>query len=610
VRRLWGAALASLAACARSDAAPAAPAAPAPPAAPSLFDILIVNTTVVDGTGAPGFVADVALRGDRIARVSRGAIARDGAARVIDGTGRVLAPGFIDMHAHLEPLLRLPEAENLVRQGVTTALGGPDGFSPWPLGPYLDTAQAAGPALNVAFLVGHNTIRRRVLGLGRRAPTAAELARMRRMVARAMHEGAFGLSTGLTYAPGAFAATDEIVALARVAADSGGIYTTHVRDEGDGVLAAVAEAIAVGRRAGIPVVLTHHKVLGPRMWGASGRTLALVDSARAGGVDVMLDQYPYAATSAGVGVLVPAWAVAGGSAALARRLRDPVLRDSIRRAIISELADERGGGDLRRIQFARVVWDPSLEGKTLYDLAARRGVDTTLADAADLVLDVVARGDASAIYHVLSEEDVERILRHPQTMIGSDGRLVRPGEGRPHPRWYGAFPRILGVYVRERRVLSLEQAIHKMTGLPAARLGLADRGRIAEGLAADLVVFDPAAVGDRATYEDPHRYPAGVEYVLVGGVPVVDGGRFTGARPGRVLRRPRGRGRRPRQRPCAASRASSACLRAGPQRYPPAAPSARTTRWQGTTSATGLVAHARATARAARGRPRARATWA
>lgn len=503
------------------------------------FDVLITGATVVDGTGAPGVRADVALRGDRIVRVSHEALPRERAARLIDGTGRVVAPGFIDMHAHLEPLLRLPGAENMARQGVTTALGGPDGGSPWPLGPYLGSAQAAGLGINVAFLVGHNTIRHSVLGLANRAPTPAELARMRRMVAEAMHDGAFGLSTGLGYLPGAFATTAEIVALARAAADSGGIYTSHIRDEGHGLIGAVAEAIAIGRRARVPVVITHHKAMGRTMWGASARTLAMVDSARSGGVDVMLDVYPYTATYTGIGVLVPTWAVAGGSTGLARRLRDPVLRDSIRRAIMATLATDRGGGDLRQIQFARVRWDPTLEGKTLFDLATRRGGDTSLSRAADLVLDVVRRGDASAMYHVLSEDDIERILRHPETMIGSDGRLVRPGDGHPHPRWYGTFPRVLGVYVRERHVLTLEAAIHRMTGLPATRLGLADRGRIAEGLTADLVIFDPATVLDRATFEDPHQYPAGIEYVLVNGVPVVDGGRFTDARPGRVLRRPR-----------------------------------------------------------------------
>jgi dihydroorotase/N-acyl-D-amino-acid deacylase len=439
---------------------------------------------------------------------------------------------------HLDALLWLPGAENLTRQGVTTAVGGPDGGSPWPLAPFLDSVRSGHKlGINVAFLAGHNTIRERVLGYSGRPPTSDELAHMRHMVAEAMGDGAFGLSTGLKYPPGVFATTDEVVALARVAADSGGIYASHLREEGVGLIEGVAEALEIGRRARVPVVLTHHKAMGPPMWGASARTLAMVDSARDAGTDVMMDQYPYTATFANIGVLFPGWALEDGRRALDRRLRDPVLRDSIRRSVIATLLTDRGGGDLRRVRLVRVLWDRSLEGKTLRDLADARGVDTTVAGGAELVLDIVRRGDASAIFDVLDEADVERIMRHPQTAIASDGALLRLGEGHPHPRWYGTFPRVLGVYVRERRVLTLEDAVRKMTGLPAARLGLADRGRVAEGCVADLVLLDPATVVDRATFPVPHQYPKGIEYVWVSGVPVVERGRFTEARPGRVLRR-------------------------------------------------------------------------
>jgi dihydroorotase/N-acyl-D-amino-acid deacylase len=503
------------------------------------YDLVISGGTVVDGTGAPGYAADVAVQGDRIVRVSRTPLPSGSARRVIDAGGRVVAPGFIDLHAHLDPLLSLPGAESAVRQGVTTALGGPDGSAPWPIGRYLDSAATLGVGLNVAFLVGHNTVRRAVLGMADRAPAPAELARMRQMVARAMGEGAWGLSTGLLYLPGAYAKTDEVVALAQTAADSGGIYTSHLRAEGLRLLEGVAEALEIGRRARIPVVLTHHKVIGKAMWGASARTLAMVDSARAAGTDVMLDQYPYTATYTGIGVLVPAWAMAGGDTAFARRLGAPggALRDSIARGIVFNINNDRGGGDLRRVQLARVAWDTTLEGHTLADWAQRRGLEPTPEVGAELVLEALRRGGASAIYHVLDDGDVERIMRHPQTMIASDGRLARLREGHPHPRWYGTFPRVLGVYVRERKVLPLEQAIRKMTGMPAARLGLRDRGRVAEGAYADLVVLDPATVRDRATFEAPHQYPDGIEYVLVNGTLAVDAGRFTNARAGRVLRR-------------------------------------------------------------------------
>ena len=501
------------------------------------YDLLLSGGTVIDGTGRAGFRADVAVRDGRIVAVSSAPIPADRAARVIDVRGHVVAPGFIDLHAHLDPLLRLPGAESALRQGVTTAVGGPDGGSPIPLGPYLDSAASLGVGVNVAHLVGHNDVRREVMGMAARAPTPAELDRMRAIVARAMGEGAFGLSTGLIYLPGAYSETPEVIALARVAADSGGYYTSHMRDEGLRLIAGVAEAIEIGAQARIPVVLTHHKVVGAPMWGASERTLRMVDSARARGIDVMIDQYPYPATYTGIGILVPAWAMADGRDAFERRLQDPALRDSIVRGIVWNIENDRGGGDLRRVQLARVPWMTELEGRTLHDWATMRGLEPTARTGAELVIEAVQRGSVTAIYHVLDEGDIVRIMQHPQTMIASDGRLVQPGEGHPHPRWYGTFPRVLGEYVREKRVLTLEQAVRKMTAMPAARLGLTDRGRIAEGMHADLVVFDPATVQDRATFTDPHQYPAGVPYVLVNGRLAVDQERFTDVRAGTVLRR-------------------------------------------------------------------------
>ncbi len=503
------------------------------------YDILVRNGTVIDGRGAPAARADIAVVGTRIARLSTTPLSPDSAFRVIDATGLVVTPGFIDAHLHIDPLLRLPSAESSVRQGVTLALGGPCGDSPWPFGTYLDSADRAGLGMNVAYLVGHNTIRRVVMGTADRAPTPDELSRMRAMVARAMSEGAFGLSTGLRYVPGTYASTDEVVALAQVAADSGGIYATHLREEGVGLIGAVAEALEIGRRAHVPVEISHHKAIGRAMWGSSVRTLAMIDSARAAGTDVALDQYPYTASSTGLSVLVPTWALAGGDSALRRRVGEPVLRDSIRRGIVENLLNDRGGGDLRRVQFSRVPWDSSLEGRTLHDWAVRRGIEPVPERAADLVLEGVLNGGASMVFHVIDEADVRRILAHPQTMIGSDGRLTRPGEGVPHPRSYGTFPRVLGRYVRDERVLTLEEAVHKMTGLPAERLRLHDHGCVQVGCVADLTLFDAATVGDVGTYEDPHRYPRGIVYVLVNGVPVVERGEMTSAHPGRVLRRPR-----------------------------------------------------------------------
>ena len=508
------------------------------------WDLVISGGTVIDGTGSARFAADIAVRGDRIALVSRERIPASRARRAIDATGRIVAPGFIDMHAHLDPLPELPGMESAVRQGVTTAIGGPDGGSPFPLAPYLAARERSGVGANVAFLAGHNTIRGAVMGMAARAPTAAELARMQQMVAQAMGEGAWGISTGLRYLPGTYSNIDEVVALSRVAADSGGIYTSHLREEGLGLLEGVGEAIDIGRRAGIPIVLTHHKAVGTPMWGKSVTTLAMVDSARRAGIDVMIDQYPYTATHTGISILIPTWALADGDTAFRRRVGDPALRDSIERGIVFNILNDRGGGDLARVQFSRVRWKTDLEGKTLRDWAMERGLDPTPLNGARLVIEAELAGGANAIYHVLDEADVRRIMQHPRTMIASDGRLSRPGDGHPHPRAYGTFPRVLGRYVREQRVLTLEEAVRKMTSMPAARLGLEGRGTIAPGGFADVVVFDAATVIDQATFAAPHQYPVGIEHVIVNGTLSVDGGRYIDARAGRVLRRPARSGRR------------------------------------------------------------------
>jgi N-acyl-D-amino-acid deacylase len=503
------------------------------------YDLLITGGSVIDGTGAPARRADVAIKGDRIVAVSQQPLERTSAARVIDAAGKTVSPGFIDMHAHLDPLLRLPLAESALRQGVTTGLGGPDGSSPLPLAPYLDSARSIGVGINVAFLVGHNDIRRAVMGMSDKAPTPDELARMKSLVAGAMRDGAFGLSTGLLYLPGTYSSLDEVVALARVAADSGGIYTSHLRKEGLGLLEGVAEALEIGKFARVPVVLTHHKAVGQLMWGKTVTTLAMVDSARRAGTDVLIDQYPYTATHTNIGVLVPSWARVGGEGEFRRRQDDPALKDSIVRGIVQNILTDRGGGDLSRVQFARVTWDKSLEGKTLADWARREGMEPTPANGALLVLQAMNRGGANAIYHVLDEGDVRRIMTSPHTMIASDGRLSQPGEGHPHPRAYGTFPRVLGEYVREQKLMPLETAIYKMTGMPARRLGLSDRGSIRSGAFADIVILDPATVKDQATFTEPHQYPVGIEVVIVNGIVAVEGSKPTGVRAGRVLKRPR-----------------------------------------------------------------------
>jgi dihydroorotase/N-acyl-D-amino-acid deacylase len=361
---------------------------------------------------------------------------------------------------------------------------------------------------------------------------------MKAMLGEAMRDGAFGISTGLRYVPGTYSSLSEVVELSKVAAAAGGIYTSHLREEGTGLIEGVAEALEIGRQARIPIVLTHHKAIGKLMWGKSRLTLAMVDSARRAGTDVMMDQYPYTASYTDLRVLVPTWALAGGDSSLAQRMADPALRDSILRGIVNLLETDRGGGDLRRVQFSRVSWDPTLNGKTLHDWLVRRGVEPTMEKAAPMIIEGVLAGGGGMVYHVIDEEDVQRIMAHPMTMIASDGRLTRRGDGVPHPRNYGTFPRVLGHYARDLKVITLEEAVRKMTSLPASRLGIANRGCLREGCAADVVLFDAARVRDVGTFEDPHHYPEGIPWVFVNGAPVIENGAMTAARTGRVLRRP------------------------------------------------------------------------
>lgn len=498
------------------------------------FDVLIRGGRVVDGAGNPWLRADVAVRGDRIARI--GHLPDADAGRVIDAAGLVVAPGFIDPHTHaVRGVFDVPTADNYLLQGVTTLTEGNDGASPWPVGEHLARIADTRISPNWGVFAGQGTIRRLVLGADDRDPTPDELDRMRRLVAEAMEQGAFGLSTGLFYVPGSFSSTEEVIALSEVAAGYGGIYISHMRDEALRLLDSVRETIRIGEEAGIPVQMTHHKAISRDMWGRSADSLALVDAARARGVDVTIDQYPYTASQTGITAVVPQWAQAGGTQELIARLRDPETRRRIREEIVFRIEHDRGGGDPANIVIGLCAWDRSLEGKSLADILAGREIEPTVAAAADLVMEIVERGGARAIYHAMDERDVERIMRHPATAIGSDGGVSVFGAGVPHPREYGAFARVLGRYVRERGVLTLEEAVRKMSGATAARLGLQDRGLLREGFFADVAVFDPERVIDRATFEQPHQYAAGVEYVLVNGVLVVDGGEHTGARPGRVL---------------------------------------------------------------------------
>ena len=499
------------------------------------YDVIVRNARIVDGTGSPWYRSDIAIRGDAIARIAFRIDAP--ATRTIDAAGRVVAPGFIDIHSHARAgIFDVPTAENYIRQGVTTAIEGPDGSSPIPLKPFLDKVAATRVTVNFGTFIGQGSVREQMIGSVNRRATPEEMERMRALVRQGMADGAFGLSTGLFYIPGTFTPTAEVIDLARVAGALGGIHISHMREETVKVADSVRETIEIGEKGGLPTQVTHHKVIGKPYWGRSVETLRLIDEARARGVDATLDQYPYTASATAIGsALVPVWAREGGTEAMLKRLKDAGSRADILAEVIRLLQEERGGGDPQNVQLSRCVWDPSLDGKRLGDVTKGRGLQPTLRNAAETVLWIVESGGCGGIYHAIEEQDLQRIMRHPATMIASDGGVPVFGQGSPHPRNYGTFARVLGRYVRELKIITLEDAVRKMTSFPAQRPGLVDRGVLREGMRADMAVFDPETVRDRATFEQPHQYAEGVSLVIVNGEVVFENGTMTAARPGRIL---------------------------------------------------------------------------
>ncbi|HMA34886.1 MAG TPA: D-aminoacylase [Chloroflexia bacterium] len=526
-----------------------------------MYDLLIRGGRVLDGTGSPWYHADVAVTGPTIAAV--GPLRRPAARRVVDAAGRCVTPGFIDMHTHSDlDLLAHPQHEGKILQGITTEVLGHDGLGLAPVTPAtvpLLQEQLAGwngrpavtwdwtslasylarfdrqVAVNVAMLVPHGTVRLLVMGLDRRAPTAAELRRMQQLVVAGLREGAIGLSTGLTYVPGMFAGDDELVQLCRVMAPFGGFYCPHHRNYGMTALQAYADSIAIARQAGVPVHLTHCHLGYPQNRGRAPELLAAIDQARADGVEVTLDSYPYLAGQTYLASLLPGWAQEGGPAATLARLAAPDTRQRLRHEL--EVAGSEGfhgvplGWDLIGISGVAEGPDRASEGLRL-DVAAARAGQAPFDFFCDLL--VRTRLEVSCLAFIGNEENVRTILGHPAHMVGSDGILVGT---RPHPRGWGSHARFLAHYVRDLGLLSWEEGIRKITAAPARRIGAWDRGLIRPGLRADLVVFDPATLRDTATYDDPRRVAVGVDYVAVNGVLVVDGGRVTGATPGRALRR-------------------------------------------------------------------------
>ena len=509
---------------------PVAAEAPAPP-----YDLLITNARIVDGSGNPWFRADVAIKDGRVARIGR--LGPDTAGRTIDARGQILAPGFIDVHTHVESIYNLPSAENFVRMGVTTLVTGNCGGSTTEVAEFLGRINKEPLAINLATLIGHGAVRRKAMGLDDRAPTPEELKQMESIVEQAMKDGAVGLSTGLIYVPGTYAKTDEVVALARVAAKYQGLYATHMRNEGDKVADAIRESILIGEQAGLPVDISHFKISNKKMWGQTPMTLGLVREARARGLSVTVDQYAYTASSTSLDSRLPAWLRAGGLEESKKRLADKATRDRV----FKEMKDTLKKSGFKDYGYAVVASyrpDKSFNGKSIAEITKQVKNKSDVTSQIEQILEMYEAGGASMVYHSMGEDDVKRIMQEPFTMIASDAGVRQLDDSVPHPRGYGNNARVLGRYVRELKLISLEDAIRKMTSLPAQTFGFRDRGLIREGLAADLVIFDEKTIIDQATFDKPHQFPLGISYVIVNGTPVLENNQMTSARSGVALRGP------------------------------------------------------------------------
>lgn len=522
------------------------------------YDIVIEGGKIVDGSGSPWFKGDVAVVGDRIVKI--GGLGSHEAERVIDATGLLVCPGFVDVHTHTDASFIInPKADSKIRQGVTTEMLGNCGGSLAPItelgksfegkrleelgiewdwssvAEYLERLEKGGMPVNVGTLVGHGTVRASIMGYEARAPSESELDGMKELVDQGMREGAFGLSTGIKYAPGVYADTREIVELSKVVARYGGVYATHIRNQGVHLIESVEEAITIGREAGCPVQIAHLKVKGRLNWGKSFNMLRIIDKARDEGIDVTYDQYPYIAASTGAFAITPKWAREGGLESFLERLRDPEQRERIEEGV-TEQEDWTGSLKLLVCKFDP---DPSYEGKSIAEIAELRG-KTRQAAMCDLILE--AEGRVPLILFFGWDTDVEAIMTHHAMMVGSDGSSLANygelGKGKPHPRNYGAFVRFLGKYVIREELLSLEDGVRRMTSFPASRYRLSGRGFLKTGGYADITVVDPKTVIDKATFQDPHQYAEGIQHVLVNGTLTVEGGEYNGAQAGRVLRNP------------------------------------------------------------------------
>ena len=496
-------------------------------------DILIRNGRVVDGTGNSWFYADVAIKDGKILAV--GPALQYQATKEIDARNRIVSPGFIDVHTHLEgDEIRDPRATNFILDGVTTCITGNCGSSNTDVGQYLKWVDSLKLSINVATLVGHNDLRKAVMGRANRDATEEEMRRMEQLVEQAMKDGAVGLSTGLIYIPGTYTKTSEIVRLAKIASSYKGVYATHMRDEGDSITFAIDEALTIGREAKIPVQISHFKLSGQHNWGRSRITVPMIENARKNGIDVTIDQYPYTASSTSISTLIPDEVLADGQDSIRARLQRPEIRKYVINSMLARLKKRK----LKHFSYAVVAYfapDTSYNGKSIEQINLMKGRKHKAKFEAETVIDIMMAGGASAVFHGMGEEDIRRIMKYPFNMFASDATIRVYGAGFPHPRGYGTNARVLSKYVREENVLTLEEAVRRMSSLPAQKFSLRDRGLLREGYAADILIFDESEVKDLSTFEKPHAYSKGFDVVIVNGVITAENGVHLGARAGKAL---------------------------------------------------------------------------
>lgn len=499
------------------------------------FDIILKNGKIIDGAGNPWFYGDVGIVKNKI--VSIGDLSKNKAQKTIDASGLIIAPGFIDVHTHIEgDEKKTPTADNFIYDGVTTVITGNCGSSNIDIAKYFKQLDSIRLSINVATLIGHNDVRRAVLGEKAVTPDEAQLKQMENLVEQAMRDGAVGFSTGLIYTPGLYSKTPEVIALAKAAAKYHGVYTSHMRNESDKIFDAINEAIDVGREAGMPVEISHFKVGLPN-WNKSGQMIAMVEKARAEGLDVTVDQYPYTASSTTLNVLLPDWLPDGGRDSVMKRLNDPFIHQKVVDEMIKDMA-RRGRQHFDYAVVAHCDSDTTLNGKNIMQINIEKGRASTIPNEIETILDITKIGSASMVFHGMNEDDVENILKFPLTMVASDSGIRLFGSGVPHPRGYGSNARVLGYYVREKHLIRLEDAVRKMTSLPAQKFHLTGRGLLQPGMFADIVIFDANTVKDESTFGHPHAYSVGFKYVLVNGQLTVDNFKHTGTRNGAILRGP------------------------------------------------------------------------